>query len=260
MSLEDEFTDVVAKAMAGLELDERDLAERVGVKPSQINALLEGNMDVAILEKISPLLKLDLTALIGLADYLPRSFDLPGVRRIELPFGQWTVNAWIVECGGHRLLFDAGYGRSDIGAEISGLEIEAAFITHDHPDHTGGIAELERAGIPIIQVAGAKMNGEFVFGNILVRSVDLAGHMDPAVGYFIEGLNRQILVVGDAIFAGSIGRCQGNSSYRLAFETLNAAFSEVDEGCVILPGHGPATTLSEERISNPFRKQFHPKL
>jgi len=256
MSLEDEFSDVIAKAMAGLEMEAGDLAEKAEVDPCEISGLLHGEIDEAVVRKICPVLGLDPDALLALPAYFPKPLALLGGTRIGLPFRQWTVNAWLVELDGTRLLFDAGFGDRDILGKTDVDKLESVFITHDHPDHIGGVAALKAAGADIISVAAAKRAGEFAFGKLTVRAVDLAGHMDPAVGYFIEGLEKQLLVVGDALFAGSMGRCRSRKSYDLAFDTLNAALAIADADCVILPGHGPLTTLSEELASNPFKPRI----
>ena len=260
MSLEDEFSDVIAKAMSGLEIETSELAERAGVEVSEISGLLQGDLSAAVVRKICPVLGLDPDALLALPNYLPKPLAIPGITRIELPFRQWTVNAWLVEMDGTRLLFDTGFGNRDIFRKADMENLASVFITHDHPDHIGGAAALDAAGATIIPVAAAKKAGEFIFGKLNIRVVDLAGHKDPAAGYFIEGLERQLLVVGDALFAGSMGRCHSRKSYDLAFDTINSALSEAEADCVILPGHGPATTLAEELNSNPFKPRFHLKL
>lgn len=256
MNLEDEFSDVIAKALAGLEMEEADLAVEAGVEVCEISGLLHGDMDEEIVRKICPVLELDSEVLIALPDYAPQALVVPGIERVVLPFRQWTVNAWVISKGETRLLFDAGYGEHDVSERIVSGELTTVFITHDHPDHIGGLASLKSRGVPVISVQTARKEKCFVYGDLSIRVVDLAGHMDPAVGYFIDGLEKQLLVVGDAIFAGSMGRCKSRASYDLAFETLNDAFSQADKDCIILPGHGPATTLAEELCSNPFRPRF----
>ena len=92
----------------------------------------------------------------------------------------------------------------------------------------------------------------FDFGTIKVRALDLSGHKTPTAGYLIEGLEKRLLVAGDAIFAGSIGRCQTTEAYQTAFANLHRVLGVAGSDCVILPGHGPATTVAEELVANPF--------
>lgn len=252
MSLEDGIQDVVAKAMLGLGLDAGGVAKSAGVDPGVIDAILHGECDETSLRKIAPVLGLRSEALVGLPGYLPERRDLAGVRRLELPFEEWTVNAWLIEGGGFRVLFDTGCGADDIIAALGGVVPDAVFITHEHRDHVGGIAALESAGARVISETEALEKSRFDFGEISIRSVDLSGHMTPTAGYIIEGLGKRLLVPGDAIFAGSIGRCRSTAAYETAFANLRRVLAEAGGDCVILPGHGPATTVAEELAANPF--------
>lgn len=256
MNLEDEFSDVIAKAMKGLEIDAENLATKARISPCEISGLLHGDMDEDAVRTITPHLGLDAEAVLALPSYQPEPLLVPGISRIELPFRQWMVNAWLVEKGGTRILFDTGFGERDVLGKVSTEGIEAVLITHDHPDHVGGNAALESQGLRIISEVEAGKSGKITFGDLEIRVVDLSGHKTPAVGYFIEGFSKSVLVAGDAIFAGSMGRCLSKSAYETAFDTLRGAFGGMPDDCVILPGHGPATTLAEEKRSNPFRAGF----
>lgn len=252
MSLEDEIPDVVAKAMMGLGMDAGSLAAKAGIGVAVVDGILRGEFDGDCLRKIATHLGLDPDALAALPGYLPEPQEIAGVRRIELPFGKWTVNAWIVEHGGFRLLFDTGCNGHDIIGGLGGVMPDVALITHSHEDHVGGIGALESAGISVISEAEALAGGNFSFGGMTLRVVDLSGHKTPTAGYLIEGLGKRLLVAGDAIFAGSIGRCRSTDAYQTALDNLRRVLAETGGDCVILPGHGPATTVAEELVSNPF--------
>lgn len=256
MSLEDEFTDVIAKAMRGLGIDIPALSEASGIAVGEIEALLGGAMDGAAACAICPALGLDAAALIALPGYLPEPLSIPGVRRIELPYRRWIVNAWQVEHGGVRLLFDAGYGERDIMGKVSPDGLDALLITHPHEDHIGGVESLAAAGVRVISESEALAAGKLPFGSLELETVDLSGHCTPATGYFINGLGRQIFVPGDAVFAGSMGGCKTREAHELASATLRAALAKAAPGCILLPGHGPATTITQEMVSNPFRNRF----
>lgn len=258
MSLEDDFTDVIAKAMRGLGSDVHALSEASGITAAEIECLLGGGMDEAAARAICPVLGLDAAALVALPGYLPQPVTIPGVRRIELPFGTWIVNAWEVEHDGVRLLFDAGTGERDILGKVSPQGLDALLITHSHPDHIGGVEALAAAGVRVISETAALPAGKFTFGSLELEAIDLCGHCTPATGYFINGLGRQLFIPGDAIFAGSMGACKTREAHDLAGRSLRAAFAKAKPGSVILPGHGPATTLAEELASNPFHPRFNP--
>ena len=68
----------------------------------------------------------------------------------------------------------------------------------------------------------------------------------------MEGLERPVLVTGDALFAGSIGGCGTPAIYQHALRRLRDLLEPLPDETVLLPGHGPATTLCEERTANPF--------
>jgi glyoxylase-like metal-dependent hydrolase (beta-lactamase superfamily II) len=61
-----------------------------------------------------------------------------------------------------------------------------------------------------------------------------------------------VLVTGDALFAGSIGGCATPAIYQHALRQLREILAPLPDPTVLLPGHGPATTLGEERSANPF--------
>jgi glyoxylase-like metal-dependent hydrolase (beta-lactamase superfamily II) len=252
MSLEDEVSDVVGKALRGLEMSPTEVARAAGVGKDDLQRILDGGFDQALVRKIAPFLGLDADALAGLPSYLPNARSIKGVRRIILPFRRWTVNAWLLEISGKVLLFDTGWGGDDILSEIDPSAVDMVLITHGHPDHVGGIEALEKKGKRVISETEAQVVGEFEFGEISVRAVDLSGHCEPAVGYFIKGFQRQLLVAGDAIFAGSAGGCANRRKFHLALENLRAVLEIAEEECLILPGHGPMTSVAEEKTANPF--------
>lgn len=251
-SLEDEFPDVISKAMLGCGIDAPTLAAKSGASRSAISSLLDGEMDAATVSRIAPVLGLDSTALIALPDYQPEPLKLSGIRRIEVPFGQWTVNAWLIEIEGSTLLFDTGHRANDVSESLDGTIPDAVFITHEHPDHIGGVDALRKKNLRIISETEALSEKAFTFGKLTITSADLSGHKTPTAGYFIEGASKKLLISGDAIFAGSIGKCQNPDAYQTAFANLQRVLAHAGDDCVILPGHGPATTVAQERASNPF--------
>jgi glyoxylase-like metal-dependent hydrolase (beta-lactamase superfamily II) len=130
-------------------------------------------------------------------------------------------------------------------------------ITHAHRDHTGGIRNLLQHGITIHahgirETTPMKPGDSFRIGKVTIRACDLAGHAIPALGFHIEGIGTPVTVTGDALFAGSIGGCATPEAYRIALKNIHHAFEHSPPNCVILPGHGPATTWGAESKHNPF--------
>ncbi len=256
MSLEDDFTDVISKALIGVGISEKELLERAGVSTSEFQKVMGGNMDAQVVARLAPALGLNADAMVALPEYAPEKVVIPGLRRIELPFRAWTVNSWLLEKEGVSLLFDTGWRKNDIALEISPEEIDSAIITHAHEDHIGGNDTLKALGVAILRETDALEKGDLDFESIRIEAVDLSGHMSPSTGYLIHGFENQLFVVGDALFAGSMGKCKSTEAYDLAFTTLGQALEKLEPECVILPGHGPATTLPQELRSNPFLERF----
>jgi glyoxylase-like metal-dependent hydrolase (beta-lactamase superfamily II) len=74
----------------------------------------------------------------------------------------------------------------------------------------------------------------------------------PALGFHIERLARPVLVTGDAVFAGSMGGCASPAIYQHALRRLREVLAPLPDATVLLPGHGPQTSLGGERVANPF--------
>lgn len=254
--LEDDFTYVLRKALAGHQLAPAEAAALAGIAEHAVLSFLRGTFSAETARRLAPVLGLDAGAFAGHADYHPKPLALQPVHQLDLPFADGQVNAWLIDAGGSRVLFDAGHDPRDLIRTLGKLP-ERAFITHGHRDHTGGLHHLLEHHIPV-HAAGIhgtipmKPGDSVCCGPLVVRACDLAGHAVPALGYLIEGLPVPVLVTGDALFAGSIGGCATPALYQQALRNLRTALATLPDETVLLPGHGPATTLGEERSGNPF--------
>ena len=258
--LEDDFTYVLRKALAGHGLSPADAAAQAGIAEHAVLSFLRGNFNPETARRLAPVLGLRAAAFASHASYAPQPPSLGEITRLELPFGGDAVNAWLISAGSELILIDAGYDGRDLISRLEnhhGRLPDRVFITHGHRDHIGGIAHLLDAGIPL-HAAGISgclpmhPGDRVCCGPLVVTAHDLAGHANPALGFLIDGLASPALATGDALFAGSIGGCATPALYQLALRNLRRTLATLPDETAMLPGHGPATTLGQERLGNPF--------
>jgi len=258
--LEDDFTYVLRKALTGNGLTPAEAASRAGVPEQDAQSLLAGTFSSCAARKFAPVLGLSAEAFARHAHYLPEPPELSGIARLDLPMGGEQVNAWLVSADGSCALFDAGYDPRDLMDAIRSRRRhlpDRAFITHAHGDHIGALQQLLANGMPIhaADIAGTihiRPGDTVTCGPLTIRACDLSGHATPALGFHIGGLSRPVLVTGDALFAGSMGGCATPATYQHALRRLREVLAPLPDDTVLLPGHGPATTLGQERVANPF--------
>jgi glyoxylase-like metal-dependent hydrolase (beta-lactamase superfamily II) len=258
--LEDDFTYVLRKSLLGNGLSPAAAAVRAGLAEKALLDFQGGVFSRETARLIAPVLGLNAEALCCHADYQPASLETPDVERIDLPFGSERVNTWLVRANDSLVLFDAGFQVADLIQELAvrcGGMPDRVFITHAHPDHVGAVAHFLAAGIPVhsADLPGTihmKPGDAVICGPLIIRACDLSGHATPSLGFDVDGLADPVLVTGDALFAGSMGGCRTPSNYRHALARLQDVLGLLPDATVLLPGHGPATTLGEERVSNPF--------
>lgn len=259
--LEDDFTYVLRKALKGLALSPSEAAHRAQLPETEVLAFSRGHFSESTASRLAPVLGLQADAFSRHPDFNPQPVTDPSIVRLELPFGDDHVNAWLIRHSETSILFDTGDDETSCPQALAKLGISslaALFITHHHPDHIAGISALAGVANSVhgpagISGADAMAPGTSIrIGPLIVTSLDLSGHATPSNGYLVTGLAQPVLVSGDALFAGSIGGCPNPAAYQHALKRLRAELSTLSPDTVILPGHGPATTLAEEWEHNPF--------
>jgi glyoxylase-like metal-dependent hydrolase (beta-lactamase superfamily II) len=139
------------------------------------------------------------------------------------------------------------------------LDVQLILLTHAHPDHIADLPALrEETGADVFTPAREPVPGaepidegkEFRLENLQIDTRLTWGHSPGGMTYVVTGLARPIAVVGDSLFAGSMGG--GNVSYRDALQTNLEKILTLPDETIICPGHGPMTTVGEEKQHNPF--------
>jgi len=266
--LEDNFNDVISKAQAGLGIPDTELALRAGVSLADLNRVKTGEPLDAVLRRVARHLRLSPNALEALAHkrwYPQQPVFHRGFAMFNTAFEDMTVNSYLVWDRRTREAASFDTGASAVGlldlAQAERLRIRYAFLTHTHEDHVADLARLAGdsgaevwAGEPEpADFPGAKTfkeNAHFHLGEIAIKTLFTPGHSPGGTTYFITGLDRPLAIVGDALFASSMGgsRTRFAEQHRNDLEKI---FS-LPRDTVIACGHGPLTTLAEEKEHNPF--------
>jgi hydroxyacylglutathione hydrolase len=267
--LEDSVGDIIGKAQRGLGLDDAQLAKLAGLAPEELDAVkqIKGVAPEKV-TKLARALKLGPRSLIALAEgkYHPQATPpYPGFFMSNTTYGDITVNSYLVWDPQTKLAaaFDTGADCQPLVDEIEkqGLTLQDIYLTHTHIDHITELDRLcEKAGGSIgIHVSEAeKIDGAATFkpgvtfslGKLQIESRETAGHSPGGTTYHIHGLDRPLAIVGDALFAGSAGGIKDD--YATALRQIRENILSGQDGTVLAPGHGPLTTVAQEKANNPF--------
>jgi glyoxylase-like metal-dependent hydrolase (beta-lactamase superfamily II) len=264
--LEDNVGDIIGKAQRGLHISDSELAEKARISSQEVRELQEGSFDELTLLRVAPVLGLAGRALCELAkgEWHPKKIDKRGgLAQFNTNYHDMTVNAYLVWDPASRAAaaFDTGADCSEMVrfANHHKLTVQLILLTHAHADHVADLPRLreETAGevfVPAREpVPGAEPIEEgkrFRVGNLQVDTWLTWGHSPGGMTYVVTGLARPIAIVGDSLFAGSMGG--GNVSYDDALRNNLEKILTLPDETIICPGHGPMTTVGEEKQHNPF--------
>ena len=202
----------------------------------------------------------------------------------RLTVGPFQENCYIVgdESTGVGALFDPGdeAARIALAVEQTNLEIGQIVITHAHIDHVGAVAPLvDEYACPVLMHAEAEpmlrqlpsqalmMGLRFgkvpavdgyiedeevvMVGGLAFRALYTPGHAPGHLAFYRE--EEGLVISGDALFAGSVGRVDlPGGSMEVLMRSINERLLTLPDETVVLSGHGPETTIGEERRHNPF--------
>lgn len=263
--LEDTFADVLGKAMRGQNLTPRTAAERAGISPDSVAALLAGRFEENEARALAAALHLSPDALVRLATgaHRPEVASPPPMVVATTDFGGMSVNAYLLWDRGNRdaAIFDTGADAAPLLQSVRTLDLNvvAVFLTHSHADHVHALASLKRElGVeawsselePVRGTKTFRPGDLFNAGCHFIRTRLTPGHSPGGTTYVIEGPVLQAAVVGDALFAGSIGGV--HDGYAATLDNIRREILGLRDDTILCPGHGPLTTVGLEKTGNPF--------
>ncbi len=267
--IEDNFEDVLNKALVGLGLSVGALAEESGVEPARVDSLLAGTLDTDVLNAVAPMLGLSVAKLLAMAqgDWYP-SVALPEwCSLFNTPFPvpgymEMTVNSFLLRSGAEAIAVDTGANADALLAVVSdlGLQLSTLLITHAHHDHIAALGAL-RSACPDIAVyapekervpgaVGLREGSTLSFGALQLKIRETSGHSPGALSYVIQDKDTPLAFVGDSIFCLSMGKAP--QAYQQALTNNREKLLSLSPETILCPGHGPMTTVANELERNPF--------
>jgi hydroxyacylglutathione hydrolase len=266
--LEDNFTDVIGKTQRGRKISDQDLAAKADITPAQLAAVKGGKPDDEILRRLARVLKLGPNALEALAHqrWYPEQPDFPrGFLMFNTSYEGMMVNSYLIWDGKTKLAaaFDTGATCEPMLDEISasGLTLRYIFLTHTHDDHIADLKRLatttnaevwasEREPSDYPGAKTFKENAHFHLGELAIKTLFTWGHSPGMTTYYVTGLSWPLAVVGDSVFASSMG---GSPTHFLdQYKNNHSKIFTLPRDTVLACGHGPLTTLGQEKKHNPF--------
>lgn len=197
--------------------------------------------------------------------------------------GDWQTNCYILACADDCWLVDVGFDPQPMLDEVEkrGLTPRKIVLTHAHVDHIAGLGEA-RERFPNVPVAIHEAEKDFLDSPVLnlsailpqpiawppaeellshgqkLQLADLSFEIRHVPGHSPGGIclyqqESSLAVVGDALFAGSIGRHDfPTSDGPLLLKSIREQLLTLPENTTILPGHGSTSTIGHEKMTNPY--------
>ena len=272
MTLEDHVGDIIRKGRDACGVAASLAAQAAGLSEADFNALEETGRTSATVhfQALGQVIGLNGVKLEGIAKgWLPAPVVFSQwceLRQITTTANDLTVHCYLVwdEVSREAALFDTGWDAAPIFQliEENGLALRHLFLTHTHEDHVAAMGAV-RAKFPKLHLHTSaksappqhrnRANDFLQLGSLRLTNRDIPGHAEDGVTYIVGNWPEDaphVALVGDAIFAGSMGR--GNQSWELARQKVREQILTLPNETLLCPGHGPLTTVAEEKANNPF--------
>ena len=189
------------------------------------------------------------------------------------------TNGYFIETPSGSVVVDAPEGMADWVAR-QGRPVSHLLLTHQHFDHCQDAAKIQQSGARVLAFApfSRELTLEFLMGFVSGTSFQVAeftvdevlegkvsieaggvvwklmhipGHSLDSVVFYAE--DEALVMGGDVLFAGSVGRTDfPGGSTRTLLDGIQRHLLTLPDDTRILPGHGPETTIGEEKESNPY--------
>jgi glyoxylase-like metal-dependent hydrolase (beta-lactamase superfamily II) len=272
MTLEDTVGDIIRKARQSANVSLEEAAKAARLSPDGLSALEDTGKtnQTPDYRAVAQLVHLDGPKLERIAGgWLPPSIDLGTwreLRQITTQGSGMSVNCYLIwdEVTREAALFDTGFDAQPIFALLDQeqLQLKHLFVTHTHADHVAALGPI-REKYPKVKLHSNSKSAppdqrnranDFIhLGSLRITNRDTPGHAEDGVTYVIGTWPDDapnVAVVGDAIFAGSIGGAKQLAD--LAKQKIRDQIFSLPPATLIGPGHGPVTTVEQEKANNPF--------
>jgi hydroxyacylglutathione hydrolase len=272
MNLEDHPGDIVRKARTMAGVSAADAARAAGLSEADWSALeSSGNVPKGLkFSGVGPLIELQPAKLEGIAKgWLPAAKDLSvwrELRQISTTEDGNQVHCYLIwdEVTREAAAFDTGWDAAPLLKLVgeNELQLKHLFITHTHPDHIAGMQKIREAFPKIFLHTDSKnsppqhknrRNDCIHLGSLRITNRETPGHAEDGVTYIVGNWSEDaphVAIVGDTIFAGSMGGAAQHGA--LAKQKIRDQILSLPPDTLICPGHGPLTTVAEEKAHNPF--------
>ena len=270
--LEDHLGDILRKAREAASVTVEAAAKAAGLTREAVEMIeTTGKLEArAQLDSWARLVGLDAAKLGRIAQgWLPEQPDLDlwrELRVVTTTRNGITVNCYLVwdEISKEAALFDTGWDAEPILRLISEnkIQLRHLFLTHTHEDHIAAMGAL-REQFPKLLLHTSSKNAppqhrnranDFIhLGNLRITNRDCPGHAEDGVIYVIGNWPEDaphIAITGDTIFAGSMAT--GLQSTPLLKQKVAEQIFTLPADTLLCPGHGPLTTVAQEKANNPF--------